>query len=248
MILTRIYPGQPESIDLDSPEARSVLVGLYRPEAISSVRINLIGSVTGDAAGSDGTSHSLSSPADRTILGVIRELADVVLVGAASVRTEGYVMPRRAPLAIVTMSGDLTGHAIDQAAEGRLIVLCPREAVDRVRADLAPVEPQIIVLDAPGGRLAPADIVTALRVRGMESIVCEGGPALAESFLGADLVDEVCLTTSPVLGGRSPSLSAGVLADIPVILTQLLVDESSALYARWSVVTDPPPAAPITNG
>jgi 5-amino-6-(5-phosphoribosylamino)uracil reductase len=246
MMLSRVYPGHPESLDLDAADARDALLELYRPESMSTFRINLIGSVTGAAAGTDGTSHSLSNPTDRKILGVIRELADVVVVGAASVRVEGYVMPRRVPLAVVTSSGDLSGHGFaPDIDERRLLILCPDAAAARVREHLAGIAAEIIVLEDEGGVLDPADIVTALRVRGLESIVCEGGPDLAGRFLAAGLVDEFCLTTSPVIGGRPPALpSSEGLADVPVVLTQLLVDEASAVYARWSLLTDGPPAAP----
>ncbi|WP_181134458.1 dihydrofolate reductase family protein, partial [Rathayibacter sp. AY1D5] len=70
----------------------------------------MIASVTGSSTGSDGTSETLTNRVDRTILGVVREQADVVLVGAASVRAEGYRVPRRVPLAVVSASGDLAGH------------------------------------------------------------------------------------------------------------------------------------------
>ncbi len=103
MILRRLVPAGPE-LDLDD---RPALLDLYRPPRSTWLRLNMVATVDGAAAGSDGTSESLTNRADRRILGVIRELADVVLVGAASVRAEGYQLPKRAPLAVVTRSGDL---------------------------------------------------------------------------------------------------------------------------------------------
>ncbi|MDM4763212.1 dihydrofolate reductase family protein [Galbitalea sp. SE-J8] len=246
MLITRVFPGAPEVIDVDADRAaaRARLLDLYRPAALSIVRTNLITSVTGEAAGGDGTSHTLSNPVDRMILGVIRELADLVLVGAATVRAEGYLMPRRAPLAVVTASGDLTGHAFAaDTAPGRLVVVCPPDAEARVRAQLAPIEPRIVVLDATAGRIDPVALVTALRVRGFESIVCEGGPALARRLLAAGVVDELCLTTSPRLGGRPPSLAADDGLDLAATLEQLLVDDGGAVYSRWTL-TGPGAEAP----
>jgi riboflavin biosynthesis pyrimidine reductase len=235
---------------MDDADSRQALLGLYRAEAMSTVRINLIASVSGSVGGSDGTSNTLSNPIDRRILGVIRELSDVVLVGAQSVRAESYVLPRRAPLAIVTSSGDLSGHGIGpEASAARVYVLCPATSADRVRRSLGVVTAEIIELvpDADGN-LSMTDVVTALRVRGFESIVCEGGPRLAAQLLDAGLVDEVCLTTSPLLNGSAvPILGRALHEDRSVTLLQLLVDDASGIYARWSLRREQPHAAPSAS-
>ena len=249
MIVSRVYPGHAESIDLDDAASRDALLELYRPESPSTVRVNLIASVTGNAGGVDGTSHSLSNPVDRRILGVIRELADVVLIGAESIRQEGNLVPRRTPLAIVTGSGDLGDHGIDPSIEpGRILVFCPSSARADVERSLAGAAAEVIVLPATDAVIAPEAIVTALRVRGYESIVCEGGPLLAARLTDAGLVDELCLSTSPVLGGAAIPL-AGTTArpETSAVLTQLLVDDSGATYARWSVLTEPQSAAPLAT-
>ena len=250
MIITKVHPWRDEPIDLDDADSRSALLDLYRTNQLSTVRINLIASVSGSVGGSDGTSTTLSNPADRRILGVIRELSDVVLVGAESVRAESYLLPRRAPLAIVTGSGDLTGHRLDPDVEpGRVYVLCPEAAVARVEQTLAGIESEIVVVDDVDGRLNMADVVTALRVRSLESIVCEGGPRLAAQLIDAGLVDEVCLTTSPLLNGSSvPILGKTLQEERPVSLTQLLVDDANGVYARWSLENPGITAAPSANG
>lgn len=249
MIVTRVFPGHSESVDVDAVHCREVLREWYRPEAMSSVRINLISTVSGNAGGSDGTSHTLSNPVDRKILGVIRELGDVVLVGAQSVRAESYLLPRRVPLAVLTASGDLTGHGIEADVEpGRLYVLCPESSVDRVVSTLAGATAEIIVVPAVDGRVAMVDVVTALRVRGLESIVCEGGPMLAAQFIEAGLVDELCLSTSPTLGGTDlPILAPGIAGERRLTLTQLLVDESSGVYARWAFASRLHETAPLAT-
>lgn len=247
MIVTRVFPPGGEPIDIDGAASRDALLALYRPESMSTVRINLIASVSGSVGGSDGTSNTLSNPVDRRILGVIRELGDVVLIGAQSVRAESYVLPRRAPLAIVTSSGDLSGHGIrSDASKERVYVLCPATAADRVRETLGAVTAEIIEIAADGaGQLNMTDVVTALRVRGFESIVCEGGPRLAAQLLDAGLVDEVCLTTSPLLNGSAvPILGRALHDERAVSLTQLLVDDASGIYARWSLTRELPHAAP----
>jgi riboflavin biosynthesis pyrimidine reductase len=227
--LTRLVPGPVEVIDLDD---RDRLLELYRPPRTPWLRFNLITSVGGSAAGSDGTSESLTNPADRRLLGVIRELADIVLVGAQSVRAEGFQLPRRARLAVVTTSGDLAGHRID-ATDGRVYVICPASSAVRAAKSLPGAE--IIVLDGDGP-LAPAAIVAALHDRGFASIVCEGGPSLVAQFVASGLADELCLSTSASLGGPSlPLLGSAEIDPVRLELSQLLVDDASGLYARWAV-------------
>ncbi len=229
MILRRVHPGPLESLELDAEGTRERLLDFYRPPAGAWLRLNLVTSVSGSAAGSDGTSETLTSPADRRILGVIRELADVVVVGAQSVRAEGYVRPKRAPLAVVTASGDLEGHKI--AGDGPpIVVVCPPGAVERVRQSL----PGADILTVDGPRMPAAAILGALNGHGFRSVVCEGGPGLARQFVVAGLVDEVCLTTSPRLTGVTlPLFGVEEFAEVAVTLGHLLVDDESSLYARW---------------
>ena len=230
MSLELIYPGPTESIDT---EDRERLLELYRPARAEWLRLNLIATITGGAGGSDGTSETLTNPVDRRILGVIRQLADVVLIGAESLRAEGYQHPRRSRLAVVTLSGNLTGHRIEAPEGAAPIVLCPAAAADRVLADLPGAE--VIELEAGAAGIPAATIIGALRSRGHSSIVCEGGPSLAAQLLDAGLVDEFCLSTSPIVGGVPfPVTGSAALAERPATLTQLLTDGASGLYARWA--------------
>lgn len=235
MILTRVFPGGPESLDVEDPATRARLLELYALPHPEWLRINLIVTVSGSAGGADGTSETITNPADRRILGVIRELSDVVLIGAESLRREGYVLPRSARLAVVTASGALEGHGIVPPVEaGRLIVLCPPSATARVRESLGEVAAEIVEIAGPHGRIPPSAIVTALRSLGLASIVCEGGPSLVSQFIDADEVDELCLSTSPLLnGGGIPAFGATDHPEVRLTLAQLLVDDASGVYARW---------------
>src|SRR5690606_4553449 len=139
---------------------------------------------------------------------------------------EGYFLPKSAPLAIVTGSGDLTGHQIpSDIDESRVIVLCPPEAANVVARSLGDTRVTIEVL--PGPRMAPAAMLQALRARGFNSIVCEGGPSLAAQFLNAGVVDEVCLSTTPLLNNTNVPVFQGLSHSQRMNLTQLLVDHKS---------------------
>jgi riboflavin biosynthesis pyrimidine reductase len=235
LILTRVFPEPGEPIDTDEGEARELLSGLYEPGAARWVRLNLITSVDGSAVGSDGTSESLSNRADRKILGVIRRHSQVVLVGASSVRAEGYQLPRTVPLAVVTSSGDLAGHRISPTHDpGRLIVLCPASAESTVRESLGELTARVVTVPDTDARLDATAIIDTLASLGFDRIVCEGGPALAAQLLDAGLVHELCLSTSPRIGGGSMRmLGDRAIAEKPLALHQLVVDDAGGVYARW---------------
>lgn len=231
----------PELFDPFAADGRARLRELYAIPRPDWLRMNLIVSVSGSAAGPDGTSETLTNPTDRRILGVIRDLSDVVVVGARSVRAEGYRVPKTAALGIVTTSGDLEGHRIEGDAAGRILVFGPERARDRVAATLPGA--RFVALPAgPHGAIAPGAILDAARGLGHRSIVCEGGPSLAAQFASAGLIDEVCLTTSPQLTPTAlPSLGASEFEPLGLRLGCLLIDDETALYSRW--FTSEPAAA-----
>ena len=240
MIVRRLHPGPLVEIDADTEDGRAALEGFYAIPHERWLRINLIASVNGAAAGTDGTSESLTNRVDRRILGTIRRLSEIVLVGAASVRTEGYFLPKTASLAIITGSGDLTGHRIpDDVPIGKVVVLCPAAAASTVRLTLGAENVSIVELSASKGR-AEVDLteaIHALRALGRNSIVCEGGPKLAGQLLNAGLVDELCLSTSPQVSATVKPVLPGLISGSPLHLEQLLSDVDGHLFARWTLPT-----------
>jgi len=245
MIVRRVHPEPQEVLDCEASDARAQLIEWYRPPDHEWLRLNLVATVNGSAAGKDGTSETITSAMDRRILGVIRELSDVVLVGAASVRSEGYQLPKMSRLAVVTSTGDLGGHRIDPDAGERLIVICPIAAVSAIRAQFA--EARILSPEddnhESSAPMNPIAIMALLRGNGFASIVCEGGPRLATQLVNAGLVDELCLTTSALLTSArlplfaTPDAAASGIEN-SLDLTQLIIDESSSLYARWAFNRD----------
>lgn len=235
MRLTRLLPpGAP--FDTAEPDARARLRQLYALPRTDWLRLNLIAGVDGGARGSDGTSATLSNTADRAILGAIRSLADVVLIGADTLRAEGYLLPRSARLAVLTGTGELAPTGSRSGPHPRpVLVIGPAAAEQRARLTLTDAPIEFVAL--PGARsVDPTHVIAALRERGARSIVCEGGPSLAAQLLDADLVDELCVSTSPRLtGGELPMLGGAGRRDLE--LHGLLADERGGVYARWSVRT-----------
>lgn len=241
------------------------LVALYAypdpPPSSGWVRANMVSTVDGAAAGPDGLSGSVSSPADRIVFSTLRGLADVVLVGAGTVAAEGYSDPRPRPsfawmrtglgqapvpaLAVVTASGRLPEALLERpgylarsaGAPGRwrLLVLTTASADAVLLALLRKRLGSEAVVVAGTDRVEPAAAVAALVSRGMPRVLCEGGPSLLAHVAAAGALDELCLTTSPVLAGGPASR---VLGDPPVDAALRLVhllEQDGTLVARWAV-------------
>jgi 5-amino-6-(5-phosphoribosylamino)uracil reductase len=180
------------------------------------VRVNFVSSIDG-AASSGGKSAPLGSDADRRVFGLLRELCEVILVGAGTARAENYRGARRPSrptgspprIAVVTARGDLDPAAplfTDTSVPPLVITgnTCPPEARDRLRGAGA----EVVVLDEE--RVSATGLLAALDGLGLRRVLCEGGPRLFGDLIAADGVDELCLTISPVLaGGESARVSRG---------------------------------------
>ncbi|HXW86741.1 MAG TPA: dihydrofolate reductase family protein [Streptosporangiaceae bacterium] len=180
------------------------------------VRANMVDSVDG-AVTLDGRSGGLSGPADRTVFMMLRSLADLVLVGAGTARTEHYrpvqatqvwpqLRPDRAalpPVAVVTASLDLSGcEQLLSAPPGpaQTIVITTSTASAERKAEIGR---RARIVEAGADRVDIRDALGKLAGLGYLSILAEGGPRLLGQLAGASLLDELCLTTSPVLAAGS---------------------------------------------
>lgn len=229
MILSPLSPvGDP--IDTTASDARDRIAALYPPPGL---RVNLVATLDGGTADAGGTSAGITTGADRAVLGAIRSVSDTVLIGAATLRAEPGLVPKSTHLTVLTTTGDFSGATVrDDIEPGRILVVGPSGAEQRARETFgAPFE----YFAVDGDRAVPlARMLVALRERGLEKIVCEGGPRLVGQLLAANLVDEICLTTVPRIVGKPQVLFGGASPgphDLELI--QLLADEEGALYARW---------------
>ena len=186
------------------------------------LRVNFISSLDG-AATHDGLSGGLGDDADRLVFDTLRMLTDVILVGAGTVRAEGYggirfsdeavawrvahSLPEHPPVAIVSGRLDLDpAHPVFAAAATRPIVITHAQAPADRRAALAAVADVLVCGEAS---VDHALLVRTLTARGYPQVLCEGGPSLFGSLLAADAVDELCLTLAPLLeSGRAPRIAA----------------------------------------
>lgn len=180
------------------------------------VRMNFVTSLDG-AVTIEGRSGGLGDASDRLAMQVMRTLADVVLVGAGTIRIEGYGGVRvgeadaawrrshrvtsQPRIAVVSSRLDLDPrHPFFARAKERPIVVTHETASAHRRDSLAEVADVIMC-----GRDA-VDVVLmvqALAERGLPQVLCEGGPRLFGTLVEADRVDELCLSLSPFIVGGS---------------------------------------------
>jgi 5-amino-6-(5-phosphoribosylamino)uracil reductase len=215
------------------------------------MRANFITSVDGGAT-ADGSSGAMGGPGDRHIFNLLRELADVIVVGAGTVRVENYSgahlsvaqrQQRQArgqsevpQLAIVTRSGRLDSDmAVFTRTEVPPLVLTCAAAAEKTRRLLGDL---CEVLDCSGGdpdEVDEAVLLQALAGRGMRRFLTEGGPTLLGSFIEREMLDELCLTIAPYLvGGLARRIAAGpgqVLARMRC--AHVLSDDAGYLYTRY---------------
>lgn len=177
------------------------------------VRVNFVSSLDG-AVTLRGSSRGLSAPADFRVLRTIRDLSDVVLVGAGTAKAEDYRGIRRTerrvalrearglspvpPVAVVSGWCSLSPDSplLTDASVPPIVLTCEAAPAAR-RAALADAGADVVV--AGDAQVDPALVVSALEERGLRRVGCEGGPTLFASLLSRDLVDELCLTLSPLL-------------------------------------------------
>jgi len=216
---------------LTSPDGEVDLAALYAlPVGLRHLRANFVTSVDGSVGDANGLSGGLSGPGDRALFSLLRAGADVVVVGAGTVRAEGY---RAATLPIAVVSGALDLEpdlALFHGPVRSLVVTTRRAPASRLRV-LAEVAD---VLVAGEEHVDLRDACAQLAERGLARQLCEGGPRLIASLAAADLVDELCLTTAPVLaGGDGPRLLVGAPPLDARLRLASVCEEDGFLFTRW---------------
>ena len=239
------------------------------------VHANFVASVDGVTAlgqeyPSSGSAISLHDPADRFVMGLLRACADVVLIGAGTLRatpghrwTPAYVCPAAADgyaalrrtrglpidplLAVVTARGDIpAGHP---ALRADALILTTAAGARRLHGRLLPRGTILDLGDQP--ELSPADVLAAARARGGSMMLTEGGPRLLGQLAAGGLLDELFLTVSPVLAGRGDTARPGLVAGLELLPgrtepAELLTvrRHGSYLFLRYAMRGTAPAAEP----
>jgi riboflavin biosynthesis pyrimidine reductase len=215
------------------------------------VRGNMIASLDGGAT-DDGKAGGLAGAGDRAVFSLMRHAADVILVGAATVRIENYsgaqlpVVARQErqrrgqaevpPIAVVTQTGVLDPNALlfTRTEVPPLILTCRRSFEDTRRRLDSVAE----VIDASGPQSDTVDGATVLKIlaeRKLYRVLTEGGPLFLGLLIENDLLDELCLTIAPILvGGVARRIVSGPgQVHTNMRRTHVLTDDDGYLYTRY---------------
>jgi riboflavin biosynthesis pyrimidine reductase len=119
----------------------------------------------------------------------------------------------------------------------RPIVLTAESAGSRKRRELGELAD---VIDCGGEHVEGTRLVEVLRARGLRQLHVEGGPRLLGTLIADDVLDELCLTTSPVLeGGFARRIAASLVASTPrpMSLDHVLVS-GGMLLSKYSRIRE----------
>lgn len=200
---------------VDDVDPADVVASEVRPTPLNRpwLMCNMISSIDG-AISIDGVSASLGGPGDKAMFSAIRALADVIVVASGTVIAENYRRPQtsqrhsemriargqsaRPRIAIVTgsLSIDPRHRVFDPEARPLIITHNDSPRVERERlADVADV------VAAGQTSVDLEDALAQLARSGVNCALLEGGPTLNGAFARADLIDEWCLSSSPLIVG-----------------------------------------------
>ena len=163
-----------------------------------------------------------SNPTDQQLLITLRSLVDIVLVGAGTVRAEGYGPPKRPDLriAVVSRTADFD---FDQPlwTSGRAMLVLPVDA------------PAVPVPSVRAG-VGTIDLAAAVAQLDARVVQAEGGSTLNGMLAAAGLVDELNLTVSPQLnGGNGPRLTAGAPELVTPMQLAHVLEDDGFLFTRY---------------
>jgi len=213
--------------------------------------VNMVSSWDGATVVS-GVTAALGSAADKRIFFLLRSVADVILVGAQTVRAEGYGparmsdaaaqrrvargQPAAPAIAVVSRSLDLdwSSRFFTEAA-ARPIIIAPGSA-DPGKLRQASEVAEVVVSGHDGVDLPEA--LAALRRGGASVVLCEGGPTLNAELLQNGLLDELCLTMAPALvgaGGGATIMGAALLSQMRDLSLTHVLEEDGFLFLRGRV-------------
>ncbi|MFI1565197.1 pyrimidine reductase family protein [Streptomyces sp. NPDC020490] len=215
------------------------------------LRANMVSTLDG-AAQHEGRSQPISCAADMRIFGTLRALADVVVVGAETVRQEGY-RPARAraefarrreaagqrpvpAIAVVSASLDLDFSLPLFTSPLVPTLILTGAAADPGRRTAAERAGAQVVIAGDGVGVDPVRAVAALGELGHTRLLTEGGPRLLGQMVASGVLDELCLTVSPMLtAGDAQRIAGGPSVAVPRRFSLVsLLEEEGFLFSRYA--------------
>lgn len=188
------------------------------------VSVNMAISLDGKISTRTREQITLGTRHDRHLMDVLRARADAVIVGAGTVRHDGFpvvvrdddVRRRRTgrgraahPVNVVLSRGlDLPMSRPIFTRDGIRRIIYTTRAAPAVRIRRFEKIAEVVVL--PTKSIPPRAVLKDLGARGMKRVLMEGGGELHFAFARAKVVDEIYVTITPrLIGGDAPSLLDG---------------------------------------
>lgn len=242
--MNQLFPHARDGVDLAAVYAADRAPTGGRPWVFANMVAGLDGS-----SSVDGRTAGLSGPTDRALFHLLRSLADGVVVGAGTVRSEHYGPVRLTdeqrsartdagrtavpPLVVVTRSLrlDWTSRLFDQAEPVRPIVVTVAAAGDTALARAAE-HGEVIVAGEEVVDLGVA--LASLAGMGMAAVLTEGGPILLGELNGGGMLDELCLSLAPITGGDTvPILSVPTPGPLVPFRLASVCEADGHLFLRY---------------
>ena len=224
----------------------TALYAVYAPPREPWLRANMVTSLDGSATGADGRSGGINTDADHVVFELLRAQSHAVVVGAGTLRDEGYSpiavderwrglrrddgLPPALPLVAVSNRGHVPPQ-LAGVADGTVLLATAESAPGLADARSSLGEEHVIVCG--DDRVDPAQLLQMLGHRGWTRLLTEGGPSWLSTLVGHGLLDELCLTIAPILvGGDHPRPLSG--DDVAVDLKlHALLEQDGTLLGRW---------------
>ncbi|MDU1463226.1 MAG: pyrimidine reductase family protein [Corynebacterium sp.] len=222
----------------------SSLLGLDSGD-VFTIRTNMVSTLTGSAT-MNHVSEDMGNDTDGQLFAALRNWADVVLVGAQTVRAEDYsgVAPatdgsRPAPIAVPSRSldFDITSDFFTDFTTPP-ILLVPHSSWDD--QELAQ---RIATIESAGAEVCDAgegtaqNYISVLKDRGFKRVLCEGGPGMIGQLVDIDAIDQMYLTLDPHLstGVETPMATfQGEHSHRRMQLENVAADHDGTVFLRYS--------------
>ncbi|MFD6836837.1 pyrimidine reductase family protein [Streptomyces diastaticus] len=248
--MRRLLPVTDDVTDREWTLAELADAYAYPETAGPWLRANMVSTLDG-AAQHEGRSQPISGSADMRIFGTLRGLADAVVVGAETVRQEGY-RPARAreafarrraavgqtpapAVAVVSASLALDFDLPLFSAPGTPTLVLTGAAAPAERVRAAQAAGARVLIAGTGSAVEPERAVHVLAEQGLTRLLTEGGPRLLGQFIAAGVLDELCLTVSPMLtAGDAQRIASGPPVVLPKRFSPASVlEEAGFLFTRY---------------
>lgn len=236
-----------------SPDA-SEIIGPDPSSDKPHVRFVEVSTLSGSAT-LFGNSQAMGNDADTALFLGLRERADVIVVGSGTVSIEDYggaqptkERPTPAPIAVVTNSFNVDPQSkfVTEAITPPFVIANEKSLNSPEYAEKREALKQAGVEFIYSGTGSANEIVQALSAKGLNKIVCEGGPGIFGLFIADHAVDQMYLTLDPKLTGNVErtlvsdkaisAIGGSSEGTIDLTLEKVAVDTDSTVFLRYAVV------------